>query len=174
MRTTPTPWPIGPPGFVLDRRPFQGPLGTVRVGRIITDDATFVINPTQSQMEYSDLDLLVSGHSDGVNMIEVGAAEVPDEDVLAAIKFGYEEGIKPLLELQQELMEKCGTTESRMGNLNLPSDEIAEKVKRLLTLTSPRPARSIRRPNGTRRSVKSATACSSRALPFLKAALTPK
>ena len=63
-------------------------------------------------MEYSDLDLLVSGHSDGVNMIEVGAAEVPDEDVLAAIKFGYEEGIKPLLELQQELMEKCGTTES--------------------------------------------------------------
>ena len=87
-------------------------MGTVRVGRIITDDgATFVINPTQSQMEYSDLDLLVSGHSDGVNMIEVGAAEVPDEDVLAAIKFGYEEGIKPLLELQHELMEKCGTTE---------------------------------------------------------------
>ena len=114
----------------LTDAPFQGPLGTVRVGRIITDDgATFVINPTQSQMEYSDLDLLVSGHSDGVNMIEVGAAEVPDEDVLAAIKFGYEEGIKPLLELQQELMEKCGTTEKRVGNLNLPSDEIAEKVK---------------------------------------------
>ena len=70
--------------------PFGGPIGTVRVGRIETDEGkTFVINPTHAQMEFSDLDLVVSGHEDGVNMIEVGAAEVSEADLLDAIRFGY-------------------------------------------------------------------------------------
>ncbi len=115
----------------LTDAPFEGPVATVRIGRVVTEDGeTFVLNPTQSQLEYSDLDLVLSGHSDGINMIEVGAAEVPDADVLAAIKFGYEEGIKPLLEMQNELIEKAGV-EKRMGELNLPSDEIVARVKEL-------------------------------------------
>ena len=115
----------------LTDAPFEGPVATVRVGRVITDDGeTFVLNPTQSQLEFSDLDLVLSGHSDGVNMIEVGAAEVPEADVLAAIRFGYEEGIKPLLEMQQELIEKAGV-EKRLGELNLPSEEIVATVKEL-------------------------------------------
>jgi polyribonucleotide nucleotidyltransferase len=74
-------------------------LATVRVGRIHTDDGPqFILNPTVSQLEYSDLDLVLAGHKDGINMIEVGAAEV-DEDVLDAIEFGYEAGIKPILAL---------------------------------------------------------------------------
>ncbi|MDY7110516.1 MAG: polyribonucleotide nucleotidyltransferase, partial [Planctomycetota bacterium] len=84
----------------LTNAPFQGPVATVRVGRIVTDEGEqFVLNPTQAQLEYSDLDLVVSGHVDGVNMIEVGAAEVSEDDALAAIRFGYEEGVKPLLEM---------------------------------------------------------------------------
>ena len=79
-------------------------------------------------MEYSDLDLVLSGHSDGVNMIEVGAAEISDDAMLKAIEFGYEEGVKPILEMQIELMEKVGATEKRPGSSTLPSDEIAEKV----------------------------------------------
>jgi len=115
----------------LTDAPFEGPVATVRVGRVITDDGeTFVLNPTQSQLEFSDLDLVLSGHSDGVNMIEVGAAEVPEADVLAAIRFGYEEGIKPLLEMQQELIEKAGV-EKRLGELSLPSEEIVATVKEL-------------------------------------------
>jgi len=113
--------------------PFEGPIGTVRVGRIVTDDGEqFVINPTHAQLEFSDLDMIVSGHADGVNMIEVGAAEVSEADVLEAVRFGYEHGVKPLLELQQELMEKTGTTRKRPGELLLPPDEIIEEVKSLV------------------------------------------
>lgn len=118
--------------LMITDAPFEGPVATVRVGRIITDDGEqFVLNPTQAQLEYSDLDLVLSGHKDGINMIEVGAAEVPDEDVLEAIKFGYEEGIKPILELQIEFMEKAGKTEKRMGELSLPPEDVTEKVREL-------------------------------------------
>ena len=100
----------------LTDAPFEGPVATVRVGRITTEQGEqFVLNPTQAQMEYSDLDLVLSGHVDGVNMIEVGAAEVPDEDVLKAIEFGYEEGIKPLLEMMNELREKAGGSREACG-----------------------------------------------------------
>ena len=109
--------------------PFEGPVATVRVGRIVTESGEqFVLNPTQAQMEYSDLDLVLSGHADGVNMIEVGAAEISDDAMLKAIEFGYEEGVKPILEMQLELMEKVGATEKRPGSSSLPSDEIMEKV----------------------------------------------
>ena len=117
----------------LTDAPFQGPIATVRVGRIITDDgAEYVLNPTQAQLDFSDLDLVVSGHDDGVNMIEVGAAEVPEDDVLGAIRFGYEEGIKPLLDMQRELMEKAGAAEKRMGELTLPSDDVTQRVADLV------------------------------------------
>ena len=59
-------------------------------------------------------------------------AEVPDGDILEAIKFGYENGVKPLLELQQELIEKAGATEKNPGESTLPSDELYEKVKSLI------------------------------------------
>ncbi len=115
--------------LLLTDAPFEGPVATVRVGRLVTDDGeTFVINPTHSQMQFSDLDMVLSGHSDGINMIEVGAAQVPEADVLEAIKFGYEEGIKPILEMQTELMEKAGCTETRLGELSLPADDVVAKV----------------------------------------------
>jgi len=117
----------------LTDSPFEGPVATVRVGRIVTDEGeTFVLNPTHTQMQYSDLDLVLSGHKDGVNMIEIGAAQVDEAGVMGAIKFGYEEGIKPILELQNELMEKAGTAEKRVGDLSLPSDEVMAKVKDLV------------------------------------------
>ncbi len=117
----------------LTDAPFEGPVATVRVGRIVTDDGeTFVLNPTHTQMQYSDLDLVLSGHSDGVNMIEIGAAQVDETAVMGAIKFGYEEGIRPILELQNELAEKAGTTEKRIGDLALPSEEVMDKVKKLV------------------------------------------
>ena len=110
--------------------PFEGPVATVRVARIYTDDGSqFVLNPSQSQMEFSDLDLVLSGHKDGINMIEVGAAEITEEDMLAAMKFGVEEGITPILELMEELREKCDAPEKRLGELAVPSDEVFEQVK---------------------------------------------
>jgi len=110
--------------------PYQGPVATVRVARIITEQGErFVVNPTQAQLEFSDLDLVLSGHKDGINMIEVGATEIPEATMVAAIKFGYEEGIKPILEMMEELRAKCGAPAVRMGELNTPSDEVMKKVK---------------------------------------------
>jgi len=112
----------------LTDAPFQGPVATVRIGRVMTDDGSqFIINPTHAQMEYSDLDLVLSGHSDGVNMIEVGAAEVSDEDMLAAIEFGYENGCKPILEMQEELKAKVGK-DPVINSLNVPDDDVMEEV----------------------------------------------
>ncbi|MDQ7014036.1 MAG: polyribonucleotide nucleotidyltransferase [Planctomycetota bacterium] len=114
--------------LAISNAPFDGPTATVRVGRIHTDDGpVFVINPTVSQMDFSDLDLVLAGHADGINMIEVGAAEVPDDDVHAAIEFGYEY-IKQILGLIEELVGKVGQ-EKIINSLALPSDEVVAKVR---------------------------------------------
>ena len=117
----------------LTDAPFEGPVATVRVGRIVTDDGEqFVLNPTHAQMEFSDLDMILSGHADGINMIEIGAAEVPDADIVAAIRFGYEQGITPILEMQVDLMNKVGAAEKKLGVLSLPEEAVFEKVKAAL------------------------------------------
>jgi polyribonucleotide nucleotidyltransferase len=109
--------------------PFDGPIATVRVGRIFTDDgAAFIINPTGTQMEYSDMDLVLAGHKDGVNMIEVGAAEVADDDVHAAIEFGYEY-VMETIGLINELVKKAGQ-KKREGKLSLPDEDVVALVKK--------------------------------------------
>lgn len=120
--------------LMLTDAPFEGPVATVRVGRIEVEggDVIFVLNPTTAQMEFSDLDMVISGHADGVNMIEVGAAEVADEDVLAAMTFGYEQGIKPILEMQHELAQKFGVPEKRFEPKGLPSDEMMQRMRELV------------------------------------------
>ena len=110
--------------------PFEGPLATVRVGRVHTEAGPqFVVNPTVSQLDYSDLDLVLAGHADGINMIEVGAAEVDEAGVLGAMKFGYEQ-IKLTLDAINELVAKAGKPKVT-GELNLPPAAIIEKVKSL-------------------------------------------
>ncbi|MCC5787461.1 MAG: polyribonucleotide nucleotidyltransferase [Phycisphaerales bacterium] len=111
--------------------PFGGPIATVRVGRVHTDDGpVFVLNPTVTQMEYSDLDLVLSGHKDGINMIEVGAAELPEDEMLKAIEFGYE-GVKATLELIDELHAKVGIEKVIKNPLNVPADDIIAEVKKV-------------------------------------------
>ena len=114
----------------LTDAPYQGPVATVRVGRIMTEQGSqFVLNPTQAQMDYSDLDLVLSGHADGINMIEVGAAEVTEDVILGAIKFGSEEGIKPLLAMMQELRQKANAPAVRGGACFTPSEAVMALVK---------------------------------------------
>ncbi|MBM4101507.1 MAG: polyribonucleotide nucleotidyltransferase [Phycisphaerae bacterium] len=114
----------------LSDAPFNGPVATVRVGRIFIDDQpTFVINPTQAQMEFSDLDLVLSGHCDGINMIEVGAAEIGEADMVEAIRFGYDKGVRPILELIEELRAKSGAPAKRAGDSVAPSAEVMALVK---------------------------------------------
>ena len=108
--------------------PFEGPIATVRVGRIHTDNGPqFVINPTVSQLDYSDLDLVLSGHKDGLNMIEVGAAEVDESSMIESIRFGQGQ-INELLGLINDLVAKVGKPK-RAGESILPTPEITEKVR---------------------------------------------
>ncbi|MEN0020404.1 MAG: polyribonucleotide nucleotidyltransferase [Planctomycetota bacterium] len=109
--------------------PFEGPSATVRIGRVWTDDDKYelIVNPTVSQLEYSDIDLVLSGHRDGVNMIEVGAAELPENEVLEAIEFG-QKAIAEFLDVIDELVAKCGK-EKVVGELNLPADDVTAIVK---------------------------------------------
>ncbi|MBL8759693.1 MAG: polyribonucleotide nucleotidyltransferase [Phycisphaerae bacterium] len=116
--------------LALSDIPFEGPTATVRVGRIHTEAGPqFVINPTVSQLDYSDLDLVLAGHKDGINMIEVGAAEVDEAGVHGAIEFGYKH-IQQLLGLIDELAAKVARPKVA-GELHLPSAEITAKVKQL-------------------------------------------
>ena len=115
--------------LALSDAPFEGPLATVRVGRVHTDGGpVFVINPTVSQMEFSDIDLVLSGHHDGINMIEVGAAEMPERDVLAAIEFGYGQ-IKTILGMIDEIAGKAGKPKVMPERMYLPPQDVTDKVR---------------------------------------------
>lgn len=103
--------------------PFDGPVATVRVGRI---DGQFAINPTAAQLEYSDMELVLSGHRDGVNMIEVGAQEVEEAAVLESIKFGHQH-ILQTLDAIDELVSKAG--KEKTAELHNPSDELIAEVR---------------------------------------------
>jgi polyribonucleotide nucleotidyltransferase len=116
--------------LALSDIPFEGPTATVRVGRIHTDDGPrYVINPTVSQMDFSDMDVVVAGHKDGLNMIEVGAAEVDEKGVLGALDFGYT-FIRDILELIGKLQSQVGKAKV-MGELHLPTPEISAKIAQL-------------------------------------------
>lgn len=81
--------------------PFQGPIAGVNVGYV---DGEYVINPTVEQKEQSRLDLEVAGHKDAVNMVEAGASEITEEEMIEAIFFGHEE-IKRLVQFQEDIIE---------------------------------------------------------------------
>ncbi len=84
--------------------PFYGPMAAVRVG-LIGDD--FIINPTYREVETGDLDLVVAGSPDGVVMVEAGANELPEQDIIEAIDFGYE-AVRDLIGAQYDIMEELG------------------------------------------------------------------
>jgi polyribonucleotide nucleotidyltransferase len=114
--------------LAISNAPFEGPTATVRIARIHTDEgAQFVVNPTVSQMDYSDLDLVLAGHKDGINMIEVGAAEISEADMVEAIRVGYEH-IKDIIGLIGDLASRAGK-EKVHGTLTLPSPDVVEKVR---------------------------------------------
>jgi polyribonucleotide nucleotidyltransferase len=110
--------------------PFEGPTATVRVGRIHTDDGPqFVVNPTVSQMEYSDLDLVLAGPQGRHEHDRGRRRRDPDEDVLGAIEFGYEH-IKEHPRLIGELVARLARPRSH-GRAAPAHREITAKVKKL-------------------------------------------
>ncbi len=81
--------------------PFPHPIAAVRVGRL---DGKWVLNPTFQQLEFSDVDIIVSGSEDSIVMVEGGALELAEEDLVEALEFAHT-GIRELVEMQRELVD---------------------------------------------------------------------
>ena len=90
--------------ILLAKMPFYGPMAAVRVG-LVGDD--FIINPTYSEIKEGELDLVVAGSPEGVIMVEAGANQLPEQDIIEAIDFGYEAACD-LIQAQREIMAELG------------------------------------------------------------------
>ncbi len=90
--------------LAISNIPFEGPLGAVRIGCV---KGEFVVNPTSDEMDQSTLELVLAGHKDAVNMIEVAAKEMPEAQVLEAIKLGHK-FIVEICDMINELAQACG------------------------------------------------------------------
>jgi len=110
--------------------PWDGPIAGVRVGRI---DGQFVINPTQEQLKVSTLNITVAGSETAILMVEGGAQEAPEEDVLDAIMFGHET-IKELVAFQKKIIEEVGKPKR-----TLIFPEIPEEIKTAIYAYAERP-----------------------------------
>ena len=110
--------------------PWDGPIAGVRVGRI---DGQFVINPTQEQLKVSTLSITVAGSETAILMVEGGAQEAPEEDVLDAIMFGHET-IKELVAFQKKIIEEVGKPKR-----TLIFPEIPEEIKTAIYAYAERP-----------------------------------
>ena len=106
--------------LTLSGIPFMGPIGASRVGRI---NGEFVLNPTETELEESDLDLVVAGTREGVLMVESEASELSEEIMLDAVQFGWQ-GFQPIIDGIIQLAEQCAKEP-----WELPAkDEVAEKL----------------------------------------------
>ena len=100
--------------------PFNGPIAGVIVGRV---DGKLIINPTVEQSEKSDIHLTVAGTKEAINMVEAGAKEVSEEEMIDALMFGHEH-IKMLCEMQEQIIAKCGKPK-----MEIVLDVVPEAIK---------------------------------------------
>ena len=105
--------------------PFEYPISEVRVARI---NGEYVINPTFEQMASADMDLMVGATKDNIMMVEGEMKEVQEADLLNALKAAHE-AIKPMCEMQYELMKELGTDVKREYCHEVNDDDLREQVK---------------------------------------------
>jgi polyribonucleotide nucleotidyltransferase len=104
--------------------PFEYPISEVRVGRINGD---FIINPSRSQLEESDIDIMVGASYDSVSMVEGEFDEISEEEMTNAIKFGHE-AIKVQIEAQNDLVNEIGRKDIREYDQSIEDKELLDKV----------------------------------------------
>ncbi len=106
--------------------PFEGPISEVRVARI---DGQYVINPTYEQLKQADMDLMVGATEENIMMVEGEMKEVSEQDLLGALKAAHE-AIKPMCQLQKELMKELGTDVKREYCHEVNDAELEAEVKK--------------------------------------------
>lgn len=113
--------------FMLTGAPFDGPVAGLRVG---LKDGKLTAFMSLDELENSDLDLVVAGTKDGIMMVEAGAKEVSEEQVIEALEWAHKT-IQPAIALQEELVKKVGV-EKQEYELSLPSEEVKAEVAEFL------------------------------------------
>jgi len=106
--------------------PFDGPIASVRVGKI---NGEFIINPTFSQLESSDMNVVVAASKDTLVMVEGEAVEISEEEMLKALQFGHE-AIKKIIALQQDFIDEMKIEKRPMEPLEMNSD-LVKRVRKM-------------------------------------------
>jgi polyribonucleotide nucleotidyltransferase len=109
--------------FMLSGAPFEGPIAGLRVGMV---DGEYKAFATAQELNEGPLDLVVAGTAEGIMMVEAGANEASEEDVVGALEFAHKE-LQPAIKLQNELIEKIGVTKQEY-QLSLPDEAIQNEV----------------------------------------------
>lgn len=106
--------------------PFECPISECRVARRVNGE--YVINPTTEQMKEADMDLMVGATKDNIMMVEGEMDEVSEQDLIGALKAAHE-AIKPMCELQEELMKELGTDTKREYDDEINDEELRQQIK---------------------------------------------
>lgn len=117
---------------LLAEIPFYGPMAAVRVG---LEGDEFILNPTYKEINKGDLDIVVAGTRDGIVMVEAGANQLPEQDVIEAIEFAYE-AIQELIQSQLELLKDLG--------IELVKPETFQEDQTLISFISERASKDIK------------------------------
>ena len=105
--------------------PFECPISECRVARV---NGEYVINPTTEQMKEADMDLMVGATKDNIMMVEGEMNEVSEQDLIGVLKAAHE-AIKPMCELQEELMKELGTDTKREYDDEINDEELRQQIK---------------------------------------------
>lgn len=114
--------------------PWQGPVGGVRVGRALVKDATaeqeWILNPTYEVRQESDLDLIVAGKQDRINMLEGEANQMSEKNLLSAIEYAQSH-LKKIIDFQEDIIKEIGQTKADLG-IKETSPELIKQIKDFL------------------------------------------
>ena len=107
----------------ISKIPFDGPIAGVKVGRV---NGKFIINPTVKEAEESNIDLTVAGTKDAINMVEAGAKEVSEDDMLEALMFGHD-AVKELVKFEEKIIKEIGQEKMEYEVLEI-TDELKDEI----------------------------------------------
>ena len=110
--------------LAMSHLPFDGPIAGVTVGRV---NGEFIVNPTEEELEHTDIDLIVAGTKDAVNMVEAGAKQVDEDTMLEAILFGHE-WVKKIVEWQEAIVAELGAKKMEFEPA-IPDEDAVAYVK---------------------------------------------